>query len=473
MGRYKTLAKNSTYVFIGNIGSKLISFLMLPFYTSWMSVEEYGATDMVVVYMSLLMPFVTFCLTDAIFVFPAKCKTEKQSQYFSTGIAASVFSFSILALVFAIIEHFDILGEQIFSKYIWYIYLLLITGFLQSYFQQFCMALDKMFIFSMSGIVLTACTALFGFLMIPVNGAEGFLISLVTANIITILFTCLVVRLYRYVRIKRVKKSLLAEMLKYTVPLIPNALMWWLISSFNRVTMEHSVGVYFIGLYAVASKIPSILTSLFNPLTNAWKLSVVQEYGKPDFDNFYSNIGGMLIMTISLGAVIFGLFSEAIIDLFTASDYHGSWIYSPILILSLVFIGIGAAVDPIFIAIKHSKYFLWSSIVGAIVGVALNFILIPIIGIWGAVISLVGAHFFISLTRLYFAEKHVQLLYKKNMITFVALTILVNIIMTTVHNYLLSISLGITMIGIFYCYNKNHIGKVYSIIKSKYDKRKS
>ena len=57
MNKYKRLGKNTFLVFIGNTGSKLIALVMLPFYTSWLSVEDYGVTDIINVYVSFFFFF--------------------------------------------------------------------------------------------------------------------------------------------------------------------------------------------------------------------------------------------------------------------------------------------------------------------------------------------------------------------------------------------------------------------------------
>lgn len=472
MGRYKTLAKNSTYVFIGNIGSKLIGFFMLPFYTSWLSVEEFGTTDLVTVYVTMLLPFVTFSLSDAIFVFPSNCDKKKQTEYLTSALFFVALSFAILAVIFFFIRYFYIFKENVFNTYIWYIFILMITSFLQGFTQQFCMALKKMFVFSFTGILLTFFMALFGFMMIPQYGIIGYLNSMIFANLVVVLTTVVVVRMDKYVRLGCFRKDLLYEMLKYTMPLIPNALMWWLIGSLNRVTMESYVGVYFIGLYAVANRIPSILTSLYSPLTNAWKLSVVQEYRKEGFSSFYSNVGRLLIMTISLGTAIIGILSEPLIWILTSSEFHVAWIYSPILIISLIFIGLGSAVDPLFLVVKKSQYYLWSSVIGAAIGLILNFSLIPIVGIWGAVISLVGAQIGINVTRLYFSEKIVKLSSKLQIYIYVVLAILANLLLVVLHNYYISSLVLALLLLYYYILNKNQIKPIFNKVKQNYvDKR--
>ena len=59
---------------------------MLPFYTSWLSVEDYGVTDIINVYVSFLVSIVSCCIAESIFIFPKGQKVEKQKQYFSSGI---------------------------------------------------------------------------------------------------------------------------------------------------------------------------------------------------------------------------------------------------------------------------------------------------------------------------------------------------------------------------------------------------
>ena len=66
MNKYKRLGKNTFLVFIGNTGSKLIALVMLPFYTSWLSVEDYGVTDIINVYVSFLVSIVSCCIAESI-----------------------------------------------------------------------------------------------------------------------------------------------------------------------------------------------------------------------------------------------------------------------------------------------------------------------------------------------------------------------------------------------------------------------
>ena len=440
---------------------------MLPFYTSWLSVEEYGTADMVTVYVSLLLPFVTYSLSSAIFAVPVGHEKKQQGEYFTIGLLFVLLSITLVSSIVIPLSKLGIFGDNIFTFYTIYISIFLLTSFAQSYIQQFCMAINKMAVFSFSGIVLAASTAILGFLMIPNHGVEGFLKSQILANVVTILFSFIVMRLHQYVVLSKLRIDLLKEMLKYSVPMIPNSLLWWVIASFNRVTMEAYIGVYYLGLYAIASKLPSILTSLINPLTNAWKLSVVQDYKNSDFQDYYSKVSQFLIMTISMMVIVLGLFSEFIIKVISDVEYHSSWIYSPILLLSIVFVFFDQMDAPIFMAYRKTKYFLYSSILGALSGVVLNFILIPLIGIWGAVISMVGGHALLSLIQLKFSWKYAQMRSITTIFIFLIIVVICNSILSIFQNYYLSVGLTITSSILYLILNWKYFGIAYKMVVSK------
>lgn len=70
MGRYSRLGKNTALVFLGTAGSKFLNLLMLPFYTSWLSVADYGSVDLITVYSGLMLGIISCCISDSLFIFP-------------------------------------------------------------------------------------------------------------------------------------------------------------------------------------------------------------------------------------------------------------------------------------------------------------------------------------------------------------------------------------------------------------------
>nr|HAK42623.1 polysaccharide biosynthesis protein [Clostridium sp.] len=59
MNKYKYLAKNMGFLTISNFGTKILSFFLVPLYTSILTTEEYGTYDLFNTTIGILVPFLT------------------------------------------------------------------------------------------------------------------------------------------------------------------------------------------------------------------------------------------------------------------------------------------------------------------------------------------------------------------------------------------------------------------------------
>lgn len=66
MDRYKKLTVNTLILTIGTVGSKIITFLMLPFYTNVLSTAQYGTVDLLIQTGSFLVPIFTIGIASSI-----------------------------------------------------------------------------------------------------------------------------------------------------------------------------------------------------------------------------------------------------------------------------------------------------------------------------------------------------------------------------------------------------------------------
>jgi O-antigen/teichoic acid export membrane protein len=276
---------------------------------------------------------------------------------------------------------------------------------LQTATQQFARGIDKLIIYSISGIVLTGMTAILGFLLIPSNGLEGFFLSLILANVITVIYTLVHSRAYRFWGTEKINFSKYKELIKYSTPLIPNAIMWWIISSLNRPMLEKEVGLEGIGILAVALKVPSIINVLFGVFLIAWQASVLEEFGKAGYKRFYWKV--FLIVSVLLGicSLIISVFSLNIIGVVADSKFIKAAEFIPLLTLSAFFASLSGLVGANFSAVRKSKYYFYSSILGAFSALVLNIILIPKFGLWGAVYAIIVSQIIMFLSRQFLVHK--------------------------------------------------------------------
>lgn len=468
MGKFSRLGKNTFFVFVGNIGSKLIGLLMLPFYTRWLSVEDYGITDIIIVYTTLLFSVVGGGLSDAIFIFPKSQNRNVQKQFYSSGVIGAFVLFLITAGIFGIIDIFSTvkLWDNSFTNYLWWIYLFLLSMFVQQFIQQFCRSIDKIKIYSFTGIIQTLGVALFSFFLIPKWGIYGFIISQFVANFIASLYSFIASYSYEYFKISFFRKRRLIEMLRYSIPLIPNGVMWWLVSALSRPIMENTLGLHSIGIFAVANKFPGLLSMLFAVFMSAWQISVIEEFAKPGYQEFYNKVFRSFVNLLFVVFIIISMFSLNFVKILTADEYLAAAKYIPLLTLGALFSGISTIVGCNFSATRESKFYFYSSIWGAVSSVIANLLLIPIFHIWGAALSIVISFAVMMLSRSVYARKYVTIMHKGYYLLLLLLSvffIVASLVLPITWLYMC----GIATVGILVYLNKGFTKSVLVYIKTK------
>jgi O-antigen/teichoic acid export membrane protein len=444
LNKFRQLGKNIFLVFIGNIASKIVSFLMLPFYTKWLSVEEYGISDNAMVYVGLLIGIFTLSITESIFIFPKDKSLKIQKQFFSSGLIYSVISLLIAGFILfginEILIYYNIMRS--ISNNIGFIYLLVISLFLQTFLQQFSRGINRIKVYAISGLILTLFTALLSIILMPIYGLNGFFIAQFSSYFITAIYTFFFSRSYKYFSLRHVDIDKFKEMTRYSIPLIPNLLTWWLIGYLNRPIMEEYLSMNAIGLFAIAYKIPSLINVLFSVFMVSWQISVIEEYKKENYEHFYNYILKLVFTLLSFFVILLSILGRALIYIIADSKFHEASLYIPLLALSTLFSSISGFVATNFSATRESKYYFYSSVWGAVVAIFLNLLLIPIWGLYGAVVAILFSHFIMLTSRIKYSWKIVKI--------------------TNLYFYVLM--LGITLGVVLFCSFIKDVFMLYSLI---------
>lgn len=468
MNKYKVLAKNTVLVFLGTFGSSLISFLMLPLYTRWLTTSDYGTVDTISTYASILVACVFLNISDSIFIFPKKATELERRGYFSSGIAFILLAIVVSSLFFYVIISLLVYFGQhnVLTDYPIMIFIIMCSTVIQLYCQAFTRSIDKMLIYSMTGIVTTFSVALFSILLIPYWGLKGYVASMVIASLAGALFSVVFSKSYRYFSLRSVSKGALKQMLGYSVPLVPNSAMWWIVNGLNRPIMEHFLSLASIGIYAVASKFAGLMQAFMNILSTAWTNSALDEYGCKDFENFYNSYLRFLITFLFIGLYILIPFSKPIIELLTTPEYYTAYRYMPILAFSLVLSGISGNIGAVFAAAKKSKYFFYSSLYAGSASLLLLLVFTPMFGLMGVVCSLVGSYMIMLLARLYYSRKYVRLNNKSYYVSLFFIFLCIYMLEMYV-DYYFRYLIYFCLIALILMFNRQFIFKFYSLVLKK------
>ena len=166
-------------------------------------------------------------------------------------------------------------------------------------------------------------------------------------------------------------------MLTYCVPLIPTAVFWWIMGVSDRYLVKWFVGSDANGIYAVAYKIPTILTILATVFMDAWQLSAIAESGDRRAQaRFYARVWDAFFSAVCLCAGGIIAFSPLLIRLLAAESYYDAWRYIPILTLSMIAAAFSNFMGSVYVVTKKSTASLWTSLAGAAAATFLGCLLV-------------------------------------------------------------------------------------------------
>lgn len=137
---------------------------------------------------------------------------------------------------------------------------------------QLARGVGKIIIYAL-GSLLSAITTigLNIFLLVEINfGPKGMLLSTIIGNIVCAIFIYLSCKVYMYFGVQYCDKKICINILKYSVPLIPNSLAWWLVNASDRAIIAIVLGVNINGILAIARKFPDVLTQMYDVFNIGW-----------------------------------------------------------------------------------------------------------------------------------------------------------------------------------------------------------
>lgn len=381
--KYKRLGKNSIFVFIGNVGGRCIALLMMPFYTRWLSQADYGASEMIQCYAVVLLDIISLCINSGIFLYPKQAEKQERSGYFMSGIIYSVIPVTCITILLWAFSKF-LPPNNVFSTHFGLTILLAVTWLIQNYVQNFVRAIDKMNVYCFTGIINTGSIAILSIFLIPKYELAGFVIAFSLANLITALYSFIAAGVYRYIS-RNIRWRYYKEMLTYTFPLVFNVIINFMSAYLNRPLLEAYHGLDVVGNFVVANKFSSIMFSLIPIFGLAWQASVIEEFNKDGYEEFYNKTWNTLFMAFMCMCFLLVPLYPVLLFLFAAPQYASVYVYMPAMVVTIPMSLYVFYAQANFLATRQSKQILSCTVIAAIASVILNLLLVPPFGIWGVV----------------------------------------------------------------------------------------
>lgn len=417
MKREKQLMKNTVIVAIGKISTQFISFFMLPLYTSLLSSKEYGTVDLLNTYISLFLPLLFFQIDQGAFRFLIDVrKDEKETNEYISTILRTIITQSILYLLIYV-------GISIFisNEYKYFLAINVIATIFSTTLLQISRGMGNNKTYSIGSFISGICTVVLNILFIACFkwGAYGMLMATGVSNIICSIYVILNNKIHKRFVWKNYSKEKRRKIWKYSLPLIPNQLSWWIINVSDRSIITWFIGIAANGVYSAANKFSSICITFFNIFNMTWAESASLSIDDKDKSEFFSKIINITLkIFISLIFGIIAIMPFVFKFLIVGAEYSSAYYQIPILMVSTIFNVIVSLLGSIYIAIKKSNEIAKTSIYSAIINIFINLLCISKIGLYAASISTLIAYLSMSIYRYVDVQKYVKVKVNKKLILF-------------------------------------------------------
>nr|OUZ28508.1 hypothetical protein A5889_003263 [Enterococcus sp. 9D6_DIV0238] len=285
-------------------------------------------------------------------------------------------------------------------------------------------------------------------------GIEGYILSIILSNLFSIFHLCIFCKINLFV--VGIDTKLARSMLSYSIPMIPNALMWWIMNASNRYFIFAFVGVSANGLFAVANKIPSILQIVSQVFNQAWQISAIEEYDSLKKDSFYSHIFQAYFSILIIVAALILIILKYIYKFVVASEYFSSWRIVPFLLLGVIFTNLATFLGTNYMASMKTKGAFRTSVIGGIVSVCLSLVFIPTLGYLGAGVAVLGSSLIMFFLRVYDTRNLVKIEYNWFLIAISLLMYLMqSFVLFLNFNEILTIMIELVLVLIMFIVNFN------------------
>lgn len=448
MGKNKELAKNTLIISVGKLCTQFLTFLLLPLYTALLSTEEFGAVDIVSTYVQLLLPIAFLQIDQALlrFIIDNRSDREKISVQITCVSVFVLIQTTILTVLFLVIQ------SCLNIDYFLYLYLTLIVTCLSSIGLQIARGMGDNITYSFSSFLCGATTVILNVVFIAVfhMKTEGMLLSVIIGNIITFIYILFKIRIYKYFSFVKYNFEILKKMLLYALPLVPNALIWWIVNASDRSMVLCFLGASYNGILAIAHKFPTLITTFYNIFHISWVESASLHLKEEDRDTFFTGVFDTVYrlffsMTICLICVM-----PFVFNIFINENYNAAFYQIPVYAGASFFNVIVGLYSVIYISEMKTGEIAKTSFYSGAINLIINFLLITKIGLYAASISSFLAFGAMAVYRAIDTRKYIkQTIDYKLMFSSVVLFIATIIVYYTEMKYLQILFLAIVLIYSF------------------------
>lgn len=406
MSRQTELVKNTAILTFGKICTQFVQFLLLPLYTALLVPEEFGVVDVFNTYVTLLVPLFNWQFENGLFRFMLDCREDEKRQkvIFSTVILANAAQAALYLAFFAAAQGW------IHSEYKVFLAVDVVANIFLNTLLQMSRGIGKNSIYAVGSFLSVSSTVALNVVFIVGlrMGAMGMFLATAISKGITIVYLTFAQRVWRYFSVRSFGRDEFKQIFRYSVPLVPNALSWWVINASNRSVISNVLGLAANGIFAAANKFSSIYITVYNVFNMAWTESVSVHMNDADRDSFLKETINAVFRLFASACLMLIAVMPFVFPLMVNAQYAGAYVQIPILMIAVLFQVVQGLYSVVYVALKKSKEIAKTSMYAAAINLIVDVLLIKFIGLYAASAATLVAYASMAIYRYFDIRRYVR-----------------------------------------------------------------
>lgn len=396
MSEFRTVGRHTLIYGIGVVASKLVSFIMLPVYTRYLTPSDYGVIELLSMTIDLIGMIAGVGLAGGVFKHYAEAPTPRAKRELMSTVALATLGISFLVMAAGIAAApwltRLVLGPEHPALYF---RLFFVTYFLQSFggvALMYVRAEERSRLFvgvNLARLVVSLALAIL-FVVHLRMGVTGVLLgTLVTAGLS---FVGLAAYLFGRVGLHFVLDRF-ASLSRFGAPIVVWTVGSFILTFSDRYFLEHYRDTAAVGIYSLAYKFSFLLSSFaVVPFTEIWEPRRFAIAQQPDAGSIYRRMFLYFNLAMFAGAIGLLLFIRDGLTLLVGPDFVSAYRVVPLLLATtIVQQWTGYCNLGLFIGNDTRRYGV-AALIGVVAALIGNFVFIPRYGIMGAAVATVIAY---------------------------------------------------------------------------------
>lgn len=390
MDRKRLLIKNSSIYALGDIMPRVFGLVIFPILTTYLPPEEYGIIN----YVNSIDTFMSvICVLGLNTFFLAFYYKEKDEEGRKELFSSLSYSIAIFSLVVSVLLH--IFGTSIFkawgSNVDFYPYISL--GVIMNFFNIITFLPTCLYRVQENPLPLTIINVVKSLFILVVSVLAVTVIHgdaeevLMGRCLVSFVFSFIFVYATRKYYVFRFNKQKVIEGLKFSLPLVPGSLSYYIFSLSDRILIDKYLTLRDLGLYTTATTLAMIMNFIYHGAYRSFEPYFFQNYGKTGFEDRFVKVRDTLLLGVLASSLLISIFSKEIIDIFASEKYATAYIYVPVITIGLVASAMSLVYGTIIIAEKKTTKSTVNTVIGCVISVTLNVLLLKHYGAMVAAVS--------------------------------------------------------------------------------------